>query len=90
MFLVLSSTVLFFRFCTLVVSCFSRNGKPGFNQIPAALLRAVERPHGLRLEFSGGGIPGPVRVTVSRAEYENQRENRDWVIQFPADALRVL
>src|ERR1700733_14436910 len=42
------------------------NGKPGPNQLPAALLRAVERPHGVRLEFSSGGIPGPVRVTVSR------------------------
>jgi ABC-type Fe3+/spermidine/putrescine transport system ATPase subunit len=69
---------------------FPRNGKPGPNQIPADLLRAVERPHGMRLEFSGGGIPGPVRVTVSRAEYQNQRDNRDWVIQFPSDALRVL
>jgi ABC-type sulfate/molybdate transport systems ATPase subunit len=68
----------------------ARNGKPGPNQIPAALLRAVERPHGVRLEFSGGGVPGPVRVTLSRAEYESQRDNREWVVQFPADALRVL
>ena len=36
----------------------ARNGKPGPNQIPADLVRAVERPHGMRLEFSGGGIPG--------------------------------
>src|ERR1700730_1325490 len=28
----------------------ARNGKPGPNQIPAVLLRTVERPHGLRLE----------------------------------------
>jgi len=27
---------------------------------------------------------------VSRAEYQNQRDNREWVIQFPSDALRVL
>ena len=67
-----------------------RNGKPGANQIPAELLRAVERPHGMRLEFSSGGIRGPVRVTISRKEYENQRDNREWVIQFPSDALRVL
>jgi len=69
---------------------FARNGKPGPNQIPADLLRAVERPHGMRLEFSGGGIPNPVRVTVSRTEYQNQRENREWLIQFPSEALRVL
>jgi creatinine amidohydrolase/Fe(II)-dependent formamide hydrolase-like protein len=69
---------------------FARNGKPGLNQIPATLLRAVERPHGVRLEFSAGAASGPVRVAVSRADYENQRDNREWVIQFPADALRVL
>jgi ABC-type sulfate/molybdate transport systems ATPase subunit len=68
----------------------ARNGKPGSNQIPAALLRAVERPHGVRLEFSAGGSPTPVRVTVSRADYESQRDNREWVVHFPADALRVL
>jgi len=68
----------------------ARNGKPGLNQIPATLLRAVERPHGVRLEFSGDGIPGPLRVTVSRADFESQRDNREWVVQFPADALRVL
>jgi ABC-type sulfate/molybdate transport systems ATPase subunit len=68
----------------------ARNGKPGPNQIPAALLRAVERPQGMRLEFSGGGIPDPVHVTVSCAEFQSQRENRDWMIQFPSDALRVL
>jgi ABC-type sulfate/molybdate transport systems ATPase subunit len=68
----------------------ARNGKPAANQIPAELLRAVERPHGMRLEFSSGGIRGPVRVTISRKEYENQRDNREWIIQFPSDALRVL
>ncbi len=68
----------------------ARNGKPGFNQIPAALVRTVERPHGVRLEFSGGGIIAPVRVNVSRADYESQKETRDWVIQFPTGALRVL
>ena len=68
----------------------ARNGKAGPNQIPAELLRAVERPHGMRLEFSGRGISGPVRVTVSRAEYETQRHNREWMVQFPSEALRVL
>ena len=45
---------------------------------------------GVRLEFSGSGIAAPVRVTVSRADYDSQRDNREWVIQFPAEALRVL
>jgi len=30
-----------------------RNGRPGLNQVPAALLRTMEKPEGLRLEFSG-------------------------------------
>ena len=30
----------------------ARDGKPAANQIPAELVRVVERPHGLRLEFT--------------------------------------
>ena len=68
----------------------ARNGKPGPNQIPVDFIRAVERPHGMRLEFSGSVFQGNVRVNVSRTEYEHQRENREWVIQFPSGSLRVL
>ncbi len=68
----------------------ARNGKAGANQIPADLVRVVERPHGMRLEFSGPVFPTGLRVTVTRSEYERQRENREWVIQFPGDALRAL
>jgi len=67
-----------------------RNGKPEANQIPAELKRVVERPHGLRLEFTSPAFPVAIRVNVSRPEYERQRENREWVIEFPADALRVV
>jgi hypothetical protein len=63
----------------------ARNGKPGRNQIPAELSRAVEKPQGMRLEFAGG-----ISVDLPRAEFENQRENRDWVVEFPSDGLRVL
>jgi ABC-type sulfate/molybdate transport systems ATPase subunit len=63
----------------------ARNGRPGPNQIPSELKRAVEKPQWVRLEFSGG-----VCVDVPRPEYERQRENKDWVIQFPAESLRVL
>jgi molybdate transport system ATP-binding protein len=67
-----------------------RNGKLGPNQLPAQLLRTVERPHGLRMEFSTEATSSPIRVTVSRAEYEAQRENKEWVIQFASDALRLV
>jgi molybdate transport system ATP-binding protein len=63
----------------------ARNGKPGPNEIPAELKRAVEKPHGVRLEFSGD-----IAVELTRPEYERQRDNREWVIQFPAESLRVL
>jgi len=63
----------------------ARNGKPGRNQIPADLNRTVEKPHGMRLEFSGG-----IAVDLPQEEYERERENRDWVIEFPSDSLRVL
>ncbi len=63
----------------------ARLGRLGQNQIPADLLNVVERPHGLRLEFSGN-----IRVTISRAEYERQKDNREWVIEFPSEALRVV
>ena len=67
-----------------------RNGKPGVNQLPGQLLRVVERPHGLRMEFSSQAVAAPIRVTVPRSDYENQRETKEWVIQFPGDALRVV
>ena len=62
-----------------------RNGRPGPNQIPAILERVVEQPQWMRLEFSGG-----IAVDLSRSEFERQRENREWVIEFPASALRAL
>lgn len=62
-----------------------RNGRPGPNQIPAALERAVEKPQYVRLEFSGG-----FAVELPRAEYERQRDTREWVVEFPAAALRAL
>jgi molybdate transport system ATP-binding protein len=62
-----------------------RNGKPAANQIPADLARAVERSQSMRLEFDRG-----IMVDLSRVEYERQRDNRQWVIEFPSDKLRVL
>lgn len=63
----------------------ARNGRPGANQIPAELTRATEKPQWMRLEFTGG-----IAVDLPRPEYERQRDNREWVIEFPADSLRVL
>lgn len=67
----------------LVVS--ARLGRPGPNQIPAVLARSVERSNGMRLEFEGG-----ILVDVRREEFGRLRDNKEWLIEFPAGGLRVL
>jgi len=67
----------------------ARNGRPGPNQIPAELKRTVEKPQGMRLEFAGAG-GNPIHVDLAHSDYERQRNNQDWVIQFPAESLRVV
>ena len=68
----------------------ARGAQPGTNQIPARLARVVERPHGLRLEFTSSALSGLVRVNVSRGDYERLKDTREWVVQFPSEALRVV
>ncbi len=63
----------------------ARNGRPAANQIPVELKRVIEKPEGVRLEFAGG-----IRVDVSRAEYEARRDQREWLVEFPRELLRVL
>ncbi len=58
-----------------------RNGRPAPNQIPADLLRAVTRPRTKRLEFAGD------IAVETRGFDENVRE---WLIEFPAQALKAL
>jgi molybdate transport system ATP-binding protein len=62
-----------------------RMGRPGPNQIPAELKRFVERPQGMRLEFEGG-----VAADISPAEFDRLRDNKEWLIEFPPAALRVV
>jgi molybdate transport system ATP-binding protein len=68
-----------------------RNGKPGPNQFPAELRRAVEKPQWMRLEFSGGPSGADkLLVDLTKQEYERLRDVQDWVIGFPRESLRVL
>ncbi len=62
-----------------------RDGKPGSNQVPVQLGRIIDKPGGVRLEFSGG-----IFVDMPRAEFEPGRHNKEWIVQFPPDALRAL
>jgi len=62
-----------------------RDGRTGPNQIGVQLTRVVEKPSGVRLEFTGG-----IFVDMSRPEFEPERNNKDWVVEFPPQALRAL
>jgi len=61
------------------------NGRPAFNQIPATLLRTVQKPEGLRLEFTGN-----IAVEVPPAVIGENGGVKEWVIEFPSTGLRVL
>ncbi len=74
---------LFFR--PEELRAFPANSKPAPNQIAARLLRVTERPHGVRLEFTGD-----LAVDMPRTEYSPPKDNRDWLVEFPPPALRVL
>jgi molybdate transport system ATP-binding protein len=62
-----------------------RLGKPGPNQVALPLIRAVELPASVRLEFTG-----EVAVELSRWEFERHKQVREWLVEFPPQALRVL
>jgi molybdate transport system ATP-binding protein len=62
-----------------------RNGRPGMNQMPATLLRAVEKLECVRLEFADD-----IAVELSRPEFAKYQSVKDWVIEFPASGLRIL
>jgi ABC-type sulfate/molybdate transport systems ATPase subunit len=67
------------------LSAAPRNGRPAFNQVPATLLRTVEKPERLRLEFSGDiAVELPVGVT------EKYSGVKEWVVEFPSRDLRIL
>jgi molybdate transport system ATP-binding protein len=55
------------------------------NQVPADLLRAIEMPEAMRLEFAGD-----LCVEMPREKYEPNRHVKEWSIQFPSAALRVV
>jgi len=59
--------------------------KPQLNQVPLKLLRVSEKPQSVRLEFAGD-----ISVEISSHEFELQKDNKAWLVEFPADALRVL
>jgi molybdate transport system ATP-binding protein len=59
--------------------------RPDLNQVPAKLMRVSDKPRSVRLEFAGD-----ISVEMPRQEFERQRDNKDWLVEFPPDALKVL
>jgi len=55
------------------------------NSVSARLVKAANRARGLRLEFAGG-----IFADISRADFERQRDNQSWWVEFPVGSLRVL
>ena len=60
-------------------------GKPGPNQVAASVVHVAERRGSVRVHFSGGIV-----VELPRAEFEDKKHARDWVVEFPQESLRVL
>ena len=67
------------------LSAAPRNGRPGTNQIPGTLVRAVERPQNVRLEFEGD-----IAVELPAWRFEPFRNTKEWLIDFPQSGLRLL
>jgi molybdate transport system ATP-binding protein len=59
--------------------------KPSANQVAARLERASDMPRAVRLEFAGGIV-----AEIARREFEPEKDNKEWLVEFPPDALRVL
>jgi molybdate transport system ATP-binding protein len=59
------------------------DGRPGPNQVPAELVRAVETPNGIRLEFAHG-----LAVETDRGTYDPAVAQ--WVVEFPRSVIRVV
>lgn len=62
-----------------------RNGRGGFNEVPATLKRVVERPESVRLQFTGD-----ILVDLDRSRFEKFADVKDWSIEFPQNGLRIL
>ncbi len=62
-----------------------RDGPPGANRIAARLAAVAEKPLAVRLDFEGG-----FAVEMPRADYERNRDNKEWVVEFPPESLGIL
>ncbi len=55
------------------------------NSVGVRLVKTTNRARGVRMEFERA-----IFADVSRADFEKQRDNQTWWVEFPATSLRVL
>jgi ABC-type Fe3+/spermidine/putrescine transport system ATPase subunit len=55
------------------------------NAQPAQLLRVLRHVSRVRLEFAGG-----IAADLPPDEYARQKDNKNWLVEFPSEALRIL
>jgi len=67
------------------LSAVPQNGKPGLNQVAAALIRVVDKPQSTRLEFADD-----IAVEMPGLEASTHRHIKDWLIEFPQHNLKLL
>ncbi len=63
----------------------SASATPIANGVKAKLVRVSHRAEAMRLVFGGG-----LFADLSPDEFARQRDNKDWQLELPSDALRVL
>lgn len=68
-----------------MLSASPKDGRLRPNQMAATLLRAVDKPERVRLEFAAD-----LAVEMPRPEFEKYRGVKEWAIEFPQTGLRIL
>ena len=61
------------------------DGPPASNVIAGELTRVTEGAQSVRLEFGG-----PIVAELALGQYAALRDNQAWLIEFPAESLRVI
>jgi ABC-type sulfate/molybdate transport systems ATPase subunit len=63
----------------------SGNLAPQANHVALDLVRVAPQARSVLLEFSSG-----VTVRLSHSDFARQKDNKDWLVEFPPGALRIL
>lgn len=58
---------------------------PPANSVAMQLVRTTQLTHSIRLEFSNS-----IFVDLSRDEFERQKDNEKWWVEFPPESLHIL